>query len=209
MDNTHRKKNGFVTKHKHLDVRLSFGNKEIDPKHCFGDDRCARFLIKVVSWCRTNMRRCGASEAVRLRDISSYRGNGMLTVDILNELIERLEKAMRPISEDPNSRDHDRVRELYQYLSQIESGQPLENARLTVLQEMLEPYLPSVQPEKVQDLSALTYNTKAVIGALVVFLCHLDDGALDAADATLQAAFEMLRETNELIRGLKGDFALA
>ena len=133
----------------------------------------------------------------------------MLTVDILIDLIERLEKAMRPIGEDPDSRDHERVRELYQHLCTAESGKPLEQARLTVLHEILASYLPPLQSKKLQDTSALTYNAKAIIGALVVFLCHLDDHDFDAAEATLQAAFQMLRETSELMRGIKGDFAIA
>lgn len=133
----------------------------------------------------------------------------MLTVEILMDLIERLEKAMRPIGEDPGSCDHDRVRELYQHLSRDTSGQPLEQARMTVLHEILAPYLPPVQPEKLHDTSALTHNAKAVIGALVVFLCYLDDCEIDAAETTLQAAFEMLRETSELMRGINGEFAIA
>jgi hypothetical protein len=136
-------------------------------------------------------------------------GNGMLTVDVLTELIERVEKAMRPIGESPDSSDHERVRELYQHLRLVETKQPLRQARLTVLHEILEPYLPSVQPVRRRDTSALTHNAKAAIGAIVVFLCYLDDSEFDAADTTLQAALKMLHETSELMRGLQGDFAIA
>lgn len=133
----------------------------------------------------------------------------MLTVDVLMALIERLEKAMRPLGETPDSSDHERVRELYQQLSLVESRQPLEQARLTVLHEILEPYLPPVQPLKRRDTSALTHSVKAAIGALVVFLCYLDDCEFDAADTTLQAVLDMLHETSELMRGLQGDYAIA
>ena len=133
----------------------------------------------------------------------------MLTVDVLMELIERLEKAMRPIGDTLDSPDHERVRELYRHLSLVESRQPLKQARLTVLHEILEPYLPPVQSARCRDTSALTHNAKATIGALVVFLCHLDDCEFEAAATTLQAAIEMLHETSELMRGLKGDFAIA
>lgn len=133
----------------------------------------------------------------------------MLTVDVITELIERLEKAMRPIGENLDSPDHERVRELYQHLRQVDPTQPLTQARLTVLHEILEPYLPSVQPVRCQDTSALTHNAKAAIGAIVVFLCYLDDCEFDAADTTLQAALNMLHETSELMRGLQGDFAVA
>ncbi|MEE8301556.1 MAG: hypothetical protein V3S24_03875 [Candidatus Tectomicrobia bacterium] len=133
----------------------------------------------------------------------------MLTIDILMELIERLEKAMRPIGESSDSSDHDRVRQLYQHLLKETAGDPLEQARLTVLHEILEPYLPSVQPTKPQDASAVTYNAKAAIGALVVFLCHLDDCDYETAEMSLQAASQVLHETRELMRGLKGEFAVA
>ncbi len=133
----------------------------------------------------------------------------MQTVDILMELIERLEKAMRPLGETADSPDHDRVRELYEHLMQHASGEPLKQARLTVLHEILEPYVPSVQSAKFQDRSALTYNAKAAIGALVVFLCHLDECEYEAAESTLQVATEMLHETIELMRAFKGDCALA
>ena len=133
----------------------------------------------------------------------------MQTVDDLMALIERLEKAMRPLGEAAESPDHDRVRELYQHLMQDASGEPLQQARLTVLHEILEPYVPVVASAKSQDPSTLTYNTKAAIGALVVFLCHLDEGDYEAAESTLQVATEMLHETIELLRAFKGDCALA
>ena len=66
-----------------------------------------------------------------------------------------------------------------------------------------------MQPVRCPDTSALIHNAKAAIGAIVVFLCYLDDCEFDAAGTTLQAALQMLHETSELMRGLKGDFAIA
>lgn len=133
----------------------------------------------------------------------------MRTVDSLMALIERLEKAMRPIGEAPDSPDHDRVRELYQHLMQDAAADPLEQARLTVLHEILAPYVPSVSSAEFQTPGALTYNAKAAIGALVVFLCHLDEGDYELATSTLQVATELLHEMIELLRAFKGDCALA
>jgi hypothetical protein len=57
----------------------------------------------------------------------------------LADLVERIEKAMRPVSERGHGPDHDRVRELYRYLQTVCTGDALERARRAVLYEILSP----------------------------------------------------------------------
>ena len=62
----------------------------------------------------------------------------------LPELVERIEKAMRPLSETGRGPEHERVRELYTYLVTVCTGNPLERARVAVLYEMLFPVLQKI-----------------------------------------------------------------
>jgi hypothetical protein len=133
----------------------------------------------------------------------------MLSVDTLLALIERVEKAMRPLSATEQGPDHDRVRELYLHLCADVAGDPLEQARLAVLQEILQPYLSTVQPALSQDATAVAYNVKAAIGALVMLLCRLDDHDYEAASMALQAACEVLQEARELLQAQRGNMAYA
>jgi hypothetical protein len=57
----------------------------------------------------------------------------------LTALVERIEKAMRPVSEQGHGPDHDRVRALYAYLQTVCTGNALERARRAVLYEILFP----------------------------------------------------------------------
>jgi len=133
----------------------------------------------------------------------------MLSVDTLLELIERVEKAMRPLSATEQGADHDRVRELYRHLCADVAGDPLEQARLAVLQEILQPYMNTMQPTLSQDTTAVAYNVKAAIGALVMLLCRLDDHDYEAASTALHAAGEVLQEAHEILQALRGDIAYA
>jgi hypothetical protein len=133
----------------------------------------------------------------------------MLPLDTLLELIERVEKAMRPLSATTHSPDHDRVRELYLHLLTESADDPLEQARLTVLHDILQPYLTTLQKTTVRDTSAIAYNVKAAIGALVMLLCRLDDRDYDAAETSLRTARQLLEETQELLKSLLGNVAHA
>lgn len=55
----------------------------------------------------------------------------------LSRLVDRIEKAMRPLSGGRYGPDHDRVRELYRYLRTISTGDALARARRVVLYEIL------------------------------------------------------------------------
>jgi hypothetical protein len=59
----------------------------------------------------------------------------------LPDLVERIEKAMRPLAESGHGSDHERVRALYTYLVTVCTGNALERARRVVLYEMLSPVL--------------------------------------------------------------------
>jgi formiminotetrahydrofolate cyclodeaminase len=133
----------------------------------------------------------------------------MLPVETFLELIERVEKAMRPLSASQQSKDQDRVRELYLHMLQEAADDPLEQARLSALHEILQPYLTHLRQTTVQDTSAVVYNVKAAIGALVMLLCRLDDRDYEAADASLSSASQVLQDVQELLKSLKGDVAHA
>jgi hypothetical protein len=133
----------------------------------------------------------------------------MLPVDTLLELIERVEKAMRPLSVSEQSPDHERVKDLYTHLLMEAEDDPLEQARLSVLHEILQPYLTALRQTNLLDTSAVVYNVKAAIGALVMLLCRVDDRDFEAAEASLGTAYEVLQETQDLLKGLQGDVAHA
>jgi hypothetical protein len=59
----------------------------------------------------------------------------------LPDLVERIEKAMRPLSETGQGPEHERVRELHSYLATMGTGKALERARRAVLYEILSPVL--------------------------------------------------------------------
>jgi hypothetical protein len=137
------------------------------------------------------------------------KGKAMLSMEAILELIERLERAMRPLSAMHEGPDHDRVRELYDYLTQEESDEPLEQARLVVLQEILQPYLSIIQQNLQLAPSAVAAHVKAAIGAMVLLLCHLEEHDYDAAAASLHAVSQLLEEAHLLLRALRGDIAHA
>jgi hypothetical protein len=133
----------------------------------------------------------------------------MLSLEAILELIERLERAMRPLSTANQGPDHDRVRELYQYLQQEETDEPLEQARLTVLQEILQPYLSLVQPNLAFTPAAVANQVKAAIGTLLMLMCHLEEHDYEAAASALVTASQVLEEVHLLLRALRGDVAHA
>jgi hypothetical protein len=61
----------------------------------------------------------------------------VLVVETLPILVDRIEKAMRPLGLIRCGPDHDRVRRLYANLVQTSTGNPLELARRAVLYEIL------------------------------------------------------------------------
>jgi hypothetical protein len=133
----------------------------------------------------------------------------MLPVDTFLELIERVEKAMRPLSDVQQNPDHNRMRELYLQMLTEAGNDPLEQARLSALQEIIQPYLLALERATVQNTSDIVYNVKAAIGALVMLLCQLDDRNYPAAGSSLVSACEVLQETQELFKSLQGDVAHA
>ena len=133
----------------------------------------------------------------------------MLPFDTFLELIERVEKAMRPLSTSEQNPENERVRELYLHLLAESTDDPLEQARLSVLHEILQPYLAALQPPMMQNTSAIIYNVKAAIGALVMLLCRLDDHDYEAAETSLGTACQVLEETQELLHSLMGNVAHA
>jgi hypothetical protein len=133
----------------------------------------------------------------------------MLSMETILELIERLERAMRPLSAADQGPDHERVRELYQYLQQEATDEPLELARLAVLQEILQPYLSLVQQNLVLTPTAVASQVQAAIGTLLMLLCHLEARDYEAASGALVAAGQILEEAHLLLRALRGDMAQA
>jgi hypothetical protein len=105
--------------------------------------------------------------------------------------------------------DHERVRELYAHLLALTEAadDPLEQARLAVLHEILEPYLHALQHALVADPGIIVYNVKAAMGALVMLLCHVDEPDYDAAADALQTALELLEEAQDVLRCFRGDMA--
>lgn len=67
----------------------------------------------------------------------------------LPDLVERIEKAMRPLSETGHGSEHERVRELYTYLVTVCTGDALEQARRAVLYEMVFPVLQACHSQEV------------------------------------------------------------
>jgi hypothetical protein len=136
----------------------------------------------------------------------------MLSMEAILELIERLERAMRPLSAVHEGPDHDRVRELYSSLTQDDSedtDEPLEQARLVVLQEILQPYLGVIQQHMLFAPSAVAAHVKAAIGAMVLLLCYLEEHDYDAAATSLHTVSQLVEEANLLLRALRGNIAHA
>jgi hypothetical protein len=133
----------------------------------------------------------------------------MLSMEAILELIERLEQAIRPLSATDQAPDHDGVCELYQSLQHEESDEPVETVGLAVLQEMLRPYLSSLEQNLLFTPGAVAAQTKAAIGALVMLLCHLETRDYEAAATTLSTACQVLEEANILLRALRGVIAHA
>jgi hypothetical protein len=109
-------------------------------------------------------------------------------------LIERLEILTRPLSERGLGPDHDRLRELYLSCLEQSIGDPLEQARRTVLYEILSPYFQAVQePAPITTQTAID-RARQAIGLLATFICRLEEHNHDAAAASLEAAHQALQE---------------
>jgi hypothetical protein len=133
----------------------------------------------------------------------------MLSMETILELIERLERAMRPLSARNQGPEHDRVYDLYQSMQHEECDDPLQHARLAVLQEILQPYLSLLQENLIFAPSAVSAQAKAAIGALVMLMCHLEEHNYEAATTALTAASQVLEEAHLLLKALRGDIAHA
>jgi hypothetical protein len=136
----------------------------------------------------------------------------MLSMEAILELIECLERAMRPLSAMHEGPDHDRVRELYDALTQddaVDADEPLEQARLMVLQEILQPYLSVIQQNMLFAPSAVAAHVKAAIGALVLLLCYLEQHDYDAVTTSLHTVSQLIEEAHLLLRALRGNIAYA
>jgi hypothetical protein len=133
----------------------------------------------------------------------------MLSMEAILELIERLEQAIRPLSGTNQTPDYDGVGELYQSLQHEECDAPVEAVCLAVLQEMLQPYLSSLEHNLVFTPAAVAVQTKAAIGALVMLLCHLEAHDYEAAATVLSTASQALEEATLLLRALRGVIAHA
>jgi hypothetical protein len=107
--------------------------------------------------------------------------------------------------------DHQRVRELYADLSRESDGtdDPLEQARLEVLHNILEPYLATAQQALPGEPSIIVYDVKAALGALVLPLCHLDEHDYDSAAEGLDAAIHSLQDAQDLLRAFRDGIAYA
>ena len=151
----------------------------------------------------------GQAKHRTLQQLLYNKGETMLSMEAILELIERLERAMRPLSAMHEGPDHDRVRELYQSLTQEDSDEPLEQARLVVLQDILQPYLSVIQQHMLFAPGAVAAHVKAAIGAMVLLLCYLEEHDYEAAATSLHTVSQLLEEAHLLLRALRGDLAHA
>jgi hypothetical protein len=116
----------------------------------------------------------------------------------LVELIERLEKLMRPLSERGHGPDHDRLRELYlAYLEQC-IGDPYEQARRVVLHELLLSYFEAVQEPPQATTQAIVY-ARNTIATLATCICRLEEHNYAAAAVSLEAASQALQEASKCL----------
>jgi hypothetical protein len=114
------------------------------------------------------------------------------------ELIERLEKLMRPLSERGHGPDHDRLRELYlAYLEQC-IGDPMEQAQRAVLYELLPAYFQAVQEPPEATSQAIIY-ARSTIGALATFICRMEEHNDAAAAVSLEAARQAFQEVQKCL----------
>jgi len=118
----------------------------------------------------------------------------MLFQDQPIALIERLEILMRPLSERGLGPDHDRLRELYLASLEQSIGDPLEQARRTLLQEILSPYFQAIQEPATLTTQAALDHARRAIGLLATFICRLEEHNDDAAAASLEAAQQALQD---------------
>jgi hypothetical protein len=135
----------------------------------------------------------------------------MLSLETLLELIARVERAMRPLSTTSAGPDHERVSELYTDLvgAPDSTDDPLEQARLEVLYDILHQYLPPAEPALVYDTDTAVYDIQTAIGALIMCLCRLDDEDYEAALASLDTARHLLQDTQDLFSAFRGGMAQA
>ena len=126
----------------------------------------------------------------------------MQTESSHQELVERLMKLMRPLSERGHGPDHDRLRELYLHRLERCVGDPLEHAMGTVLEELLHLYLhPTEEPPT--DVTQLAIQAvHCAIEALATVSCRLADHNYEAAADALQAATQAIHESHACLDAL-------
>jgi hypothetical protein len=78
-----------------------------------------------------------------------------------------------------------------------------------MLQEILQPYLSSLEQNILFTPDDVATQTKAAIGALVLLLCHLEAHDYEAAAMALSTASQELEEVSLLLRALRGAIAHA
>jgi hypothetical protein len=105
---------------------------------------------------------------------------------------QRFEAIMRPLSEQNHGPDHDRLRQLYVELLEQCVGDPLEQARRMVLQEILLSYMHHHTPLPEDTVGGVVQSTKLAISSLALLMCHLEAGNLEAATASLEATQQAL-----------------
>ena len=105
---------------------------------------------------------------------------------------QRFEAIMRPLSEQNHGPDHDRLRQLYVELHEQCVGDPLEQARRMVLQEILLSYMNQNMPLPGDTIVGIVQSTKLAISSLALLMCRLEAGDLEAATASLEAAQQAL-----------------
>jgi hypothetical protein len=118
----------------------------------------------------------------------------MLFQDQPMTLIERIEILMRPLSERGLGPDHDRLRELYLASLEQSIGDPLEQARRAVLQEILSPYFQAIQEPATLTTQAAIDHGRRAIGLLATCICRLEEHNHDAATVSLEAAQQVLQD---------------
>jgi len=109
---------------------------------------------------------------------------------------QRFEAIMRPLSEQGHGPDHDRLRQLYVELLEQCVGDPLEQARRIVLKEILQSYLRNHATLPGDTVQSVIQSTKLAIGSLVLLMCRLEEGNLEAAAVSLEATHQALDPVN-------------
>jgi hypothetical protein len=135
----------------------------------------------------------------------------MPTTETILALIARVERAMRPLSTLNAGPDHQRVQELHADLAAEPDlvGDPLEQARIAILYDILEPYLSAVGDTLWGDPDSIATDVETAIGALVMSLCRLEEEDYDTAADALDTALHHLQDAQAFLGVYRGGMAEA